>query len=121
MKQLPSSNRSGFFEIRPYHLKMLLVGFLIIGVLFGYLLVQLIHEVSTDPYSFPFGNTKENPWIYTSPAVFLWVCIPCLLFDVGGTILIIMGQIKENKKRSLIGVGLIAIGMAVSLATEMVK
>lgn len=121
MKQLPTSNRSGFFAVKPYHLKMLLVGFLIIGILSGYLLAQLLCEVSTDPHSFPFGNTRENPWVYSSPAVYIWTCIPCLLFDVAGTTLIILGQVKENKKRSLLGVGLIVVGIVISLVSGIIK
>ena len=121
MKQLPTSNRHGFFEFRPIHLKMLLGGFLLVGILYGHLLAHSIYEVSTDPYSFPFGNTKENPWVYSSIGVYLSICISCLIFDIVGTILIIVGHVKENRKLSLVGVGLIAMGIAVSLATGMVK
>lgn len=116
---LPPDKRSPF-AFRPHHLKMLLGGFLIIGLLFGFLMGHLIYDVSTDPYSYPFGNTRENSWIYASPAVYLSVCIFCIAADVAGTCLIIAGQLKENKKMSLIGVGIIAIGIATSLGTGMI-
>jgi hypothetical protein len=121
MKQLPTSNRPGFFEFRLIHLKMLLGGFLLIGILYGSLLAREIYEVASDPYSLPFGNTKENPWIYSSEGVYQSICISCLIFDITGTILIIAGQIKEKRKLSLVGVGLITVGIAVSLATGLVK
>lgn len=87
MKRLRPPDTRGPFAFRPHHLKMLLGGFLIIGLLYGFLMVHLAYDVSTDPHSYPFGNTRKNSWIYASPAVYLSICIFCLVADVAGTCL----------------------------------
>jgi hypothetical protein len=121
MKQLRPLDTRGPFTFRPHHWKMLFGGFIVIGLLFGFLLVHLIYDVSTDPYSYPFGNTRENSWIYTSPAVYRSVAIFCLLSEISGTSLIIAGQLKAKRKLSLVGVGLIVLGIAATLATRMIE
>jgi len=99
---------------------MLVGGFIIIGLLMGLLLVRLIYDVSTDPYSYPFGNTRENSWIYASQRIYVSVALPCLLSDVIGTGLIVAGQLKEKRKLSLVGLGLVVLSIVVVLATRMI-
>ena len=91
------------------------------GLIFGFLLVHLIYDVSTDPYSHPFGNTRENSWIYASPAVYFGVAIFCLLSDIIGTGLIIAGQVKRKRKISLVGFGLVVLGAVATLATRIIE
>lgn len=121
MKELRPLDTRGPFAFRPHHWRMLFGGFILIGLLMGLLLVHMIYDVWTDPYSYPFGNTRENPWIYASQGVYLSVAIFCLLLDIIGTALIIAGQLIEKRKLSLIGVVLVFGGIVITLATRLVE
>jgi hypothetical protein len=121
MKPLLTPDRPGPFTITATHLKILFGAFLFGGIAFAVLLVKRAYEIITDPYSFPFGNTKENPWVYTAPGVYLSICIPAVVFELAGAALIIWGQLKENKKLSFVGLALIVTGIAACLITGVIE
>jgi len=121
MKELRPLDTHGPFAFRPHHWKMLAGGFIIIGIAWGFLLTHLIYDVSTDPYSYPFGNTRENSWVYASQRVYDSVAILCFIMDITGTGLIIAGQLKEKRKLSVVGVGLVFLGVVTVLATRMIE
>jgi hypothetical protein len=121
MKELRPMDTRSPFVFKPHHWKLLAGSFIICGLLWGFLLLRLIYDVSTDPYSYPFGNTRENSWVYASQRVYVCVALFCLLSNVTGTGLIIAGQLKERRKFAVVGIGLVALSVAVLLGTGMVE
>jgi hypothetical protein len=121
MKELRPLDTRGPFAVRPHHFKMLFGGFILVGLVFGLAIIRLIYNVLANPYSYRSGNDQGIPSVHASQAVYLTVALCCLLSDLSGTCLIVAGQLKEKRRFSVIGLGLIVLAMVGVLSTRMIE
>jgi hypothetical protein len=104
-------------QLKQYHIKKLYATVFLVGLIHSVFLIHELYIAATDPYVLPWGNTTENLWFYASPTVYATAFVACLAGYMPGLVLMLIGQLKEKIKFTIIGGIIIGFVFIVSVAS----
>jgi hypothetical protein len=111
-------------QLKQYHIKKLYATAFLLGLIHSAFLIHELYIAATDPYVLPWGNTTENLWFYSSPAAYVTAFLACLAGYIPGLVLMLIGQLKEKIKFTIIGaiiIGFVFIVIAASITIDTVS
>lgn len=108
-------------ELRKIHIKLTFATAFLFGSVHTIIIISELYTLVTDPYVFPWGNTKENPWFYHYPTVFVSILLLCLLSHGAGLGLMMAGQLKKKPYLRILGAVIIGVVAVLSLGTMLLE